>query len=295
MLIDLHVHSNESDGSLSPDRLIDLAVSQGITTLSLTDHDTTAGLARFTEYGLQKNIRTFQGIELSATWQKSGSCHFLGYGVHENCPRLEQVLSEIRQSRDTRNATILGRLATLGFPLQMEDVAGSVAGGVMSRPHIAKAMVAAGYVASIQEAFDRFLVKGAPGYVDRYHLEPGAAVALLSQVGALSVLAHPSQLKLSIENLESFVAELKPLGLAGMEVFTPYTPVQAIPSYLSIVQKYDLVATGGSDFHGATKPNNFLGHYSDMLPIPAQCSEELIVAMKKCFASKQVGGSETGK
>jgi predicted metal-dependent phosphoesterase TrpH len=270
MLIDLHVHSSESDGSFSVESLIDYAIEKGLGALALCDHDTTSGLRRFVSYGKQKSIRAIPGVEISAAWEK-GNCHILGLGVQSHNGPLEDALSKIRDSRDNRNGKIIAKLNRLGIDITLKEAESLAGGDVVGRPHMARIMREKGLVASVQEAFDRYLAKGAPAYVDRYRLEPSKAVALLHQAAHLVVLAHPSQLCLSPEKLETFIASLVPHGLGAIEAYTPYDRDDAHGIYLALASKYNLAVTGGSDFHGESKPDHRLGYYGDNLPIPEEC------------------------
>lgn len=272
MHIDLHAHSSMSDGSLSPEQLIDHAVRENVGILALCDHDTTTGIKRFIAYGKNKNITTIPGVELSATWAK-GNCHIIGLGVRDDYEPLETVLREIRESRDKRNEIIIAKLNAFGLAVSLEDVERVSGGEVTARPHFARVLIEKGYVGTVKEAFQRYLAKGAPGYVDRYRLEPHQAVQLLSDAGALPVLAHPSQLHISLEEVEQFVSALKAYKLAGIEVYTPYTPDEHIQEYLKIAQKNGLMVTGGSDFHGQSKPDHRLGYYREDKGIPDSCTE----------------------
>jgi hypothetical protein len=272
MFADLHAHSTASDGSLTPEELIDYAISKGIGVCALCDHDTTAGIRRFLSYASGKPLRAIPGVELSATWE-SGNCHITGLGVTDDYAPLESMLHQIRQSRDSRNERIIHKLNELGVAITLDDV-GAIAGGeVVARPHIARIMHEKGYVGSVKEAFTRYLAKGAPAYVDRYRLDPGDAVALLAQAGALPVLAHPSQLLLTPEGIDSLVHTLKLRGLAGIEIYTPYTSEEQIPVYRAIARKHGLLVCGGSDFHGVSKPDHYLGYYRKDMPIPRECAE----------------------
>lgn len=275
MLIDLHAHSSASDGSLSPEELIDYAIEKEIKILALCDHDTTGGLSRFITYGAGKDINTISGLEISATWEK-GNCHIMGLCISSDYAPLEPVLQKIRDSRDNRNLHIIEKLNSFGINITIDQAEGLAGGDVIARPHIARAMLNKGHVSSVQEAFDKYLAKGAPAYVDRYRLEPEDAVRLLLEAGSLPVLAHPSQLRLSTEELDDFVEKIKPSGLAGMEIYTPYTPDDELPSYIKIAEKYNLFITGGSDFHGESKPNHFLGYYRKDKPIPESCAVAVI-------------------
>ncbi len=270
MLVDLHAHSSMSDGSYSPKELVDFAIAQHIDVLALTDHDTTAGLEEFLLYSSDKPLKAIPGVELSATWEK-GNCHIVGLNVRNDYAPLETVLQEIRDSRDNRNEIIINKLNELNLMITLDEVEALAGGDVVARPHIARIMLAKGYVSSVQEAFDSYLAKDAPAYVDRYRLDPENAVSLLRDAGSLPVLAHPSQLKLTIEQIDSLVEKLKPCGLAGLEVYTPYTPDNGIDAYLNIAKKHTLFVSGGSDFHGESKPDHFLGYYRKEKTIPDEC------------------------
>jgi 3',5'-nucleoside bisphosphate phosphatase len=267
MLLDLHAHSNASDGSLSPEELVDHAISRGLGTLALCDHDTTGGIARFLSHGKGKDIRLISGVELSATWGK-GNCHILGLNVRTDYAPLEEVLSAIRDSRDNRNEKIIAKLNELGLDITLDEVSSLAGGDVVARPHMARVMLSKGYVESVQEAFDKYLAKGSPAYIDRYRLEPERAAQLLREAGATVVLAHPTQLKIDIDGLEALVEKLLPYGLAGMEIYTPYSSDDEIEAFLAVVRKHNLLITGGSDFHGESKPAHKLGYYRDDVLIP---------------------------
>ena len=272
MLIDLHAHSSASDGSLSPEELIDYAIQKKIKVLALCDHDTTDGLNRFISYGADKEIQTIPGLEISATWEK-GNCHITGLNIRDDYEPLETVLQKIRDSRDNRNVHIIEKLNSFGIDITTDEVENLAGGDVIARPHIARVMLNKGHVSSVQEAFDTYLAKDAPAYVDRYRLDPEDAVRLLLEARSLPVLAHPSQLQLSVEELDSFVEKLKCIGLAGMEIYTPYTSDEELPQYINIAEKYNLLITGGSDFHGESKPDHFLGYYRKDKPIPENCTD----------------------
>lgn len=268
-LIDLHSHSNLSDGSLSPEGLVDHALECGIGTLALTDHDTTAGLQRFLSYARDKEIRALPGLEVSATWAK-GNCHIVGIGVCDNYQPLEQILRKIRDGRDKRNERIVEKLNGLGCGITLGEVEELAGGDVVGRPHMARVMMSRGFVDSVQEAFDRYLAKGSPAYVDRRRLDPPDAVCLLREAGALVVLAHPSQLGLTMEKLDTFVGELNPHGLGAIEAYTPYSSDEEIAAYLDIAARHGLGVTGGSDFHGESKPDQKLGFFREGTPIPVE-------------------------
>lgn len=274
MLIDLHTHSTESDGTLTPEEVVEFASSKGFVKLALTDHDTTSGLERFTTQAEKSGISAAPGIEISAEW-KSGHCHLIGLNLSDRRESLETTLETIREGRILRNQEIMRKLNKLGIPLQLGDVEKFAGGNVIARPHIAMALYKGGYAESLTEAFERFLKKGACAYVERFRLQPESAVRLLKEAGARVVLAHPSQLNLQNSELKSFMEKLMDYGLDGMEVFTPYVDDNQIGSYLEIVRELGLKCSGGSDFHGENKPERHLGYYRPDVPVPKLALEIL--------------------
>jgi len=267
MINDFHVHSNESDGQLSPEMLIDLAIGKGISVIALCDHDTTAGVRRFIQYGKSRGIKALSGIELSAQW-RGGNCHLLGISVSDSYEPLESVLKKTRESRNRRNGLILEKLSDFGIDLSIDQLRIEAGGEVVARPHIAAALFKAGYVNSFQEAFDKYLCKEGLAYVDRFRLSPVEAVKLLCEAGAFTVLAHPAQLNLSNGDLFDFVIELKNAGLKGVEIYAPNTSEQQISFYKEIAVSLGLAVTGGSDFHGPNQGGRDIGYYQPNKLIP---------------------------
>jgi hypothetical protein len=275
---DFHAHSNESDGSLSPEQLVDHAVEKGVSTCALTDHDTTTGIQRFCSYARDKGIHGIGGVEVSANWSE-GNCHIVGLNVRDDYGPLEDALSEIRNGRNLRNERIIQKLNDLGVDITLEEVEELAGGEVVSRPHMARIMHHKGIVSSVKEAFDTYFAKGGPAYVERYRLDPPDAVKLLHEAGGLVILAHPTQLKISVEETDTLIEQLAPLGLAGIEVYTPYANDEEVDRYRDIAQKHDLVQSGGSDFHGESKPDHYLGYYRKEVPIPQVCLDSVIARM----------------
>lgn len=266
-MIDLHTHSSISDGTDSPEQLLDLAVNQGISTIALCDHDTTAGLHRFISYASGLPLNAIPGIELSAEWKK-GNCHILGLNLDLQNEYFEKTLCELRSGRDIRNVQICKKLMDLGIKVSIEEVMEFAKGEVVARPHIAMVLIKKGYCNSIDEAFDRFLAKGAPAYVERFRLKPADAVRMLKKIGSRVFLAHPTQLKLTSDELKTFVISLTEYGLDGLEVYTPYTSDEEISCYSTICKELGLKASGGSDYHGKSKPDHHLGYYRSDRKIP---------------------------
>ncbi len=275
-MIDLHAHSNFSDGSLTPAALAEAGRAAGLAALALTDHDTVDGLPAFLEACAKQGAPLgIAGLEISADVEV-GTLHMLGYFIDPRNRPLREALEKLRASREERNAEILATLARLGMPLAESDLAPFAGDQVAGRPHIAQAMVAKGYVKSFREAFDRFLAKGCEAYVSRYRLTPQDSIALVLGAGGVPVLAHPFTLHRKGAALNRYVAELKDAGLAGMEVFYPEHNKRQTARYLALARELDLAATGGTDFHGAIMPKIRLGIGQGRFAVPDSCLDELM-------------------
>ncbi len=273
-MIDLHMHSNMSDGSLSPAALADLVKACGLTVAALTDHDTTLGTARFTACCAQHGIRGIAGVEISADFSP-GTMHILGYFPVVPDGDFERQLGCIREGRLGRNRRILATLETLGMPVsatQVEDLAGE---GVVGRPHIAQAMVALGYVPDARAAFDRYLGKGRAAYHDRFRLSPSAAVRAVRGAGGAAVLAHPFTLHLDTKALRAMLDTLCREGLSGLEVIYPEHPAPLRQLYTTLALERGLAVTGGSDFHGALNPDIRPGRGFGNIRVPEKALSDL--------------------
>ncbi len=261
--VDLHAHTTASDGSLTPTELVAQAAKLGLRAIAVTDHDTIGGLeeAREAASGIHGGIEFVPGVEL-AVEDDNGRFHLLGYLFDQDDSELADTLSELRRRRAARNEQIMSKMLELGLDVSWSDVLGEVheGGEVIGRPHIAAAMVKRGVVATRQEAFDKYLAQGAPLYFPKGGLTPADAIALLHRAGGIAVMAHPGLSKWAEPSkLEAYLTELKAEGLDGVEVYySQHTPEQ-IEAYAVIAERLGLVATGGSDFHGAPKPHVPLG------------------------------------
>jgi len=272
MLVDLHSHSNQSDGSMTPEELIDHAVLAGVGTLALTDHDTTAGHQRFRAHAQAKGVKPVCGVEISCTWDE-GNCHLVGLDIPDDNGPLEDVLLDIRGGRHRRNEKIIAKLNELGYDVTLEEVSELAGGDVVARPHMARTLEAKGLVERYQDAFDQLLAKGGPAYVDRFRLPPEEAVELVVQAGGKAVLAHPTQLKLDDTGVFELAKRLKGCGLHGIEVWYTGVTDKRIDTYSRIAGELGIARSGGSDFHGAPKPHVVIGHYRPGLPIPNEVVE----------------------
>lgn len=245
MHADLHTHSTASDGSLAPAELVRQASERGLSILALTDHDTTLGLKTALDAGRRHGVRVVRSIELS-TDVEVGEIHVLGYGIDPTNAELQSTIARLRESSLGRIERIVARLAELGYPLPKGSVHPSAVGASIGRPHVARAMIVAGHVASVAEAFDRFLGRGQPAYIKRELLQPTEAVALVRRAGGLPILAHPR----SVDNLDAALPLLIAAGLAGLEAFYgEYSGDQRL-EIAALTDALGLLATGGSDYHG---------------------------------------------
>lgn len=258
ILIDMHVHSTYSDGTLPVEVIAKSAKRRHLSLISLTDHDTTAGLAPFASACKSYDIQGLCGIELSA--EADYTLHILGYRISPSgTPQLDKALAEIRTHRDERNLEICSKLRKLGLGIEIEEVRALSRGEVVARPHIARLMIQKGYVHSNAEAFIKYLGMGAPAYVPRVRLSPEECVRLIADAGGVAALAHPAQTHLADDALDSLLKRLKGCGLWGIEaVYSGHSPEQ-IYYFLSLADKYGLFPTAGSDFHGANSPGIDLG------------------------------------
>lgn len=242
---DLHTHSTASDGEYAPAALVEMAARQGLSVLALTDHDTTAGLEEAIGAGGAAGIMVIGGIELS-TDVPSGELHILGYGIDPSYPPLVASLARFRAASVDRLETMLTRLADLGIALDPATIVPRRGDHAVGRPHIARALVAAGYAASVADAFERYLGEGRPAYVRKERPPPAAAVELIRQAGGLPVLAHP----LGVRELDAWLPALIERGLAGLECFYGAYALDRRLELAALADRLRLLATGGSDFHG---------------------------------------------
>ena len=263
--VDLHAHSTASDGSLSPADLIQLAEKTSLAAVALTDHDTVDGIAEAREAAAAiDGLKFAPGIEISAE-PPSGTLHIVGLGIDEHAPSLKAMAETLSQGRKDRNPKIVANLQALGMAITMEDVAAVAreAGGtddIISRVHIAVALQRAGHVSDKQEAFDKYLATGKAAYVGRTRLSPTDSVAAIHGAGGVAILAHPPQLRCENDaQLQQVVRTLADAGLDGIEAYCPDCDDRMTRVCLDLAKTFNLLVTGGSDFHGAGKPDVRLG------------------------------------
>jgi predicted metal-dependent phosphoesterase TrpH len=273
-LVDLHTHSTASDGSLSPQELVKYAKKKGAAAISLTDHDTVEGLEAALITGQQQDLEVIPGLEISAQYN-GGTMHILGYYIDPSDQGLNQELHRLQEARRDRNPKILEKLRNLGIPITFDQVQ-ALAKGQIGRPHIAQVLLQIGAVSSLEEAFHKYLTKGAAAYVEKFRFSPHKAISLILLAGGIPVLAHPKTLRCpSFRDLKVLVKELKATGLQGIEVFYPDHNSEETGTYFSLVRELDLLYTGGSDFHGNNKEKVDLLIGLGNLSIPYEIVENL--------------------
>lgn len=255
--IDMHTHSHHSDGTLSPEELVRLAKKRRVSILSLTDHDTIAGLSAFQKACNTYNIKGISGVELSA--EAPYTLHILGYRIDAKVALLSEKLEELRRHRKKRNEEICQKLQQLGLDVTIEEVEAEASGEAVTRPHIARVMLHKGYVPDIPSAFQKYIGRGGPAYVDRVRFDKEECVELILESGGLPVLAHPNQCGLGDDELEALLKSLKEIGLWGLECYHPVQTSSQIFDYLKLARDFDLFPTAGSDFHGSNRPGVDLG------------------------------------
>jgi predicted metal-dependent phosphoesterase TrpH len=282
--IDLHIHSTASDGTLTPQEIIARACELGLTAIAITDHDTVDGVHQILQNGPPRDIHFLTGVELSAAappgFPCRGSLHLLGYGFRPDDQDLTCQLLKLQEARRNRNPQIIAKLQALGIDISMDELASPDTQRQTGRPHIAKLLEEKGVVSTFDEAFDRFLGHDGPAYVEKYRIESRHAVQLIRQAGGIPVLAHPSLIHpIRPWTLESLLAELKSYGLQGLEVYYPEHSEAQTQQFLALARHYDLVVTGGTDFHGAIKPDVEMGYADGRFKVPFHVYEQLVARL----------------
>lgn len=277
MAVDLHSHSTYSDGSDTPAELIAQAVAAGLTALALTDHDNLDGVpeARAAAAG---RIELVAGVELSLEWDRGGF-HLVVLFLPDEPGPLQERLGSIQRSRSERNRRMVDRLNSLGVDISWAEVEEEGGTGI-GRPHIAQVMVEHGIVDSISEAFDLWLAKGRPAYIERERLDPAEAIGLARMEAAAPIVAHPHTLGLNGAELARHLEEWQRHGLLGMEAYYAEYPPEVRDELATVARHRGLIPSGGSDYHGTYKAGLELGRGYGDLAVPSHILEELRAAAK---------------
>ncbi len=274
VVIDLHTHSTASDGSDAPAILMERASRVGLSAIALTDHDTVEGLAEARAAAADAGVRLVEGCELSCEVGRA-TMHLLVYFLSDGPGPLQDRLGALQAARADRNRRIVAVLAARGIDVTLEEILEEAGGGSVGRPHVAGVLVRKGYVGSVQEAFDVWLGKGKPAYLDRERLLPAEAIALAHASGAVTVLAHPTSLGFDGPALERFVAGLAADGLDGLECEYGRYPLELRAALAGMAGRLGLAVTGGSDYHGRYKPDLALGTGLGDLAVPDELLDAL--------------------
>jgi len=279
--VDLHCHSTASDGTLSPREVVQLAKDSGLSALSLTDHDTIAGNAEATSAALELNLDFLPGIEISCIFPKPGLMHLLGYGVDPRSDSLTMLTRKLIEGRDGRNLEIIERLQSLNVAITLQEVEDVAGGDVIARPHIAQVLIKKGYVTNTKQAFDKYLAPGGLAFFDKEVFTSREAIGMIHHAGGVVVLAHPVQLKhTNSAQLEQSLKNLVDLGLDGIEVIHSDHDEAAVTQLTQFADKFNLLKTGGSDFHGARKPGVQMG-IANGRKIPREWFDAIVSRVKK--------------
>lgn len=268
--IDLHMHSNASDGTFTPDEVARMAAGNGVEVFSLTDHDTLDGIPSAAACANRFGIRLITGVELSVS-EEGMDVHLLAYGFDESDPALAAAVSRYRDGRRERARKILSRLKGLGIRIAFEEVEEIASGGALGRPHVAEALLRAGHVETFNEAFQRYLGHHGPAYVPKPRVTLEEATSIVRDAGGVTILAHPGTL-----NRDHLIPAWARRGLDGIEVWhSKHDPV-AIDRYRGYAHLHGLLMTGGSDYHGERTPGVVIGG----VPVPDEILAPLDLALR---------------
>lgn len=250
MPVDLHVHTNASDGTESPRQVVYRAGKVGLQAIAITDHDTLNGIIPALEAGRAVPLEVLPGIELSTEYMDE-EVHLLGYLMDLNHGCFLAHLIHLRQDRKERAIKMVNKLRQMGIPITSEQVFSVAGGGAVGRPHVARVLIEMGFVQSIAQAFELYIGRGGPAYVSRFKYSPVQAVRMIRQAGGVPVLAHPGS-----GNSDALIPQLVDEGLQGLEVYYPGHSSQVVEHYLEFCRYYNLLFTGGSDYHGPEHKNH---------------------------------------
>ncbi|MDO8750720.1 MAG: PHP domain-containing protein [Dehalococcoidia bacterium] len=252
--VDLHLHTTESDGRLTPAELVALADQRGLKVIAITDHDTTDGLDPAWKAAMAyPHLTVIAGIELSTDIPRN-EIHILGYYIDHRDMSFQLMLQQFRESRVDRAQKMVEKLGGLGMALEWDRVKEIAGQGSIGRPHVAEAMLEKGYISYFQEAFEKYIGRNGPAYVEREKQIPEAAVQLIGAVGGAAVLAHPAQ----VDDLDTVLQSLKAAGLKGMEVYYAQYDEATVARLAALAKRYDLLPCGGSDYHAIGTPGEHL-------------------------------------
>lgn len=264
--IDLHTHSNCSDGSMTPTELVAHAKEKGLKAIALSDHDTVAGIDEALEAGKLYGVEVVPAIEFSV--QSDTETHILGFYIDHKSQMLNDALEQINRVRYERTVNTCNKLRDLGFDVTMEEALAIAPSGLIGRAHFARLLMEKGYTQSVKEGFDKYLANGKPAYDGTQYLTAEMAVKLINDIGGVSFVAHPHLIRLNDEQLRNFLENLKSMGLCGIEgYYNEYTP-EMERYFQSLAKELGLEISGGTDYHAKMKPHIEIGIGQNNMQIP---------------------------
>lgn len=278
--VDLHMHTTHSDGTFLPRGLVRLAKEKGLECISVTDHDTMSSYEECLDESKKLGIELIPGIEISADFEP-GTLHILGYFLDPEQPELKKTLLDIQKARLERNPQIIKKLNNIGIDITLKEVIDESGGKQVGRPHFARVLLKRGFIKNMEEAFRKYLAKGKPGYVDKRRLSSKDAIQSINKAGGITSIAHPKQMKLQEPELSKEFERLVDEGLGGIEAYNSCQSAAEAKIYKQIAKRFNLIVTGGSDFHGANKPGVQLGNFGTELDYKAIEDMKKFVLVKK--------------
>ena len=281
MSIDLHVHSFFSDGTHSPTELVHLAQKRGLQALAITDHDTIDGVSECIATAMHVGLEAISGIELSVEYGEY-TFHLLGYLFDHHDPELQSRIAVLQEARQNRNQKIISKLQNLGIHISVEELHEASPVGQTGRPHIAKLLCRKGIVRNMDEAFAKYLKKGAIAYETRFVYSAIEGIDIIKKSGGIAVLAHPAQITHSSGEMSQIIGQLVQIGLDGLEVYYPTHSSAVRRKLLKIAKRYGMILSGGSDYHGSIRPGTDLAGAKNVV-VPA----EILVQMKTRWTEQQ--------
>jgi len=271
--VDLHIHTTVSDGRFSPSEIVYKAIDLGLRVISVSDHDTVNGIPEALNSAQDfPGLLVIPGVEIS-TDVPQGEIHVLGYYIDYTNPQLIVKLEQMRNSRIERARKMVEKLSALGLKIEWQRVLELATGSSIGRPHIAKALLEKGYIKTFKEAFDRYISRNGPAYVERDKMTPAEAVKLITDVGGLPVFAHP----LTFNDYDNMTGDLVNAGLVGIEAYYKSSTLEEIDRIVALSRKYNLIPTGGSDYHGIEMDEVPMGG----VEVPMESVERLIKLAKE--------------
>ncbi len=281
--IDLHVHSDKSDGSLSPSDLVSYAIKQGVSAFALTDHDTVDGIDDAIAASKGTSVTVIPGIELSTAYEGK-DIHIVGLFIDKEQPAFRERIGRFANARINRNLEMCDKLTEYGMPITYDELTAAFPNAVITRAHYARLMMQKGYVKSLKEAFERYIGDYGPCFIPRKKITPEEGVRFILSANGLPVLAHPMQYGMGDARLQQLIDSLKEAGLVAMEaIYCTHTPSEEA-KLCKLAKENGLLISGGSDFHGKAKPGLELGTGYGRLHVPQEVLDNLIAKKNELFS-----------